>query len=242
VRRAAALLWMWACASPPPPPVAVIEGVVRDALGAPLRGVKVHVLKSAYTTETDAQGRYEVPFAPGAFQVSYAHERTTTEVVDLDIHVVTRFPSDVIVLYPRAAAGGIVVASTEGVRSLPASRVRERLDFVDLRSTRSWRCSEEAPAVGEVGEELVFTEDVGRELRLARLGAGGLVVTDDRAPPSVAYDGFIETSSRRVGTEALAARRFTPEVAGPYAWVVVADDPDRPAAEGDPCFPFVVTD
>lgn len=232
---------LWACSTPPPPPPSpVIHGVVRDPVGEPLPGVQVKVLKSAYETTTDQAGRYEVPYAPGAFQLRFSHERTTTELVKLDIYVPTRFPSDVVVLYPHPPAGTVAAATRRGTLTLRPGQVHERLDFVELRSTRSWRCRGEPERVGRVGEELIFTDDTQLGLRLARLGPGGLIRTDDRAPASVAYDGLLPSTEDYVGLEALSARRFRPTEPGLYAWTTWAEGAERPAVAGEACFVFEV--
>jgi hypothetical protein len=223
-----------------PAPRAVIEGVVTDAVGTPLVGVKVHVLKSAYATETDDKGRYSVPFAPGAFQVAYRHGDYADEVIDLNIQVVTRFPSEVVALVPKGVEGELVVLTTKGARTISSASLAERLSFAEHRSIRSWRCPPQGPVLGAVGTELVFTDRTGLALQLAELGRGGVVLTDDRAPASVAYNGLRDAHSTHVGEHGVLVHQLTPAATGFYAWVAVDEAGGRLLEDGEACYPFEV--
>jgi hypothetical protein len=217
----------------------VVEGKIVDPFGNPISGVKVHVLKSAYASETDSQGSYRVPYAPGTFEIAYRLAGYTTEIVPLHIQVPTQFPSDVVVLYPQPTEGLLIGFQTSNTQQLTAQPVTAKITFKGFRSERTWRCPPRGDTMGKTGKTIQFADTTGRNIRLARLGPGGLIAHDDPSPESARYEGWRDSKAQRIGEEQLLIRSVKPSVAGPHAWVVVDEDgtinPDQAT-----CYPFVV--
>ena len=235
--RAHVLASLALCACQSQAVVPRIEGRVVDAFGQPLAGVTVHVRKSAYTAQSDADGRYGVPYAPGAFEVSYALEGYTTEVVSLHIEVPTAFPSEQIVLYARPRKGSLYAYGAGKLQDVPASSVVEKVTFKGFRSARTWRCAPDGPVVGSVGAPITFADATDTPIRVARLGPGGLITSDDRASDGSRYEGWRESHTAFVGTEQLQVRTFTPSTAGSFAWVTIDANADTPP-DGARCHAF----
>lgn len=86
---------------------AEITGLVRDQSGLPLSGVTVQIQNSGFTSETDSEGRYSVPYLPGKFNVFYSRSGYTRRFITLDIAVNSQFPASDVYLIKLPEPAGI---------------------------------------------------------------------------------------------------------------------------------------
>lgn len=98
-----------------------IEGQVKDAFGQPLEGVLVKIEKSAFSTTTDASGKYHLEYAPGEFIVTYTKGGFTSEEVKLNISQNAKFPAEVQTLYPMPSEKGVYLLDTKSGRLIKGS-------------------------------------------------------------------------------------------------------------------------
>lgn len=92
---------------------AEIRGSVRGVDGKPVSGVRVSIQNSAYTVETDPNGRYVLAYAPGAFTVTF--EKAGAVARSMQLNLATTAPFD---------AQPITLLSPEGARQVILQEVQ----------------------------------------------------------------------------------------------------------------------
>ncbi|MCB9610733.1 MAG: carboxypeptidase regulatory-like domain-containing protein [Polyangiaceae bacterium] len=223
---------------------ALIEGKVLDPHGAPLDGVSVKVLKSTFETKSSPDGSYEVPFAPGTFQVQFSKDGYTSHALDLDIQQAMRFPAEPSTLYPIPQESGLFWLSQGGLKAIDEAPMDTQRSGSGFSSTTTKIfCTGEGTLVLPQGR-LQFVDTSDSILMVARLGGYGLVYApkDRYDEDSVEYNGLLQDEKQTVGEQSLLVRSFDAEP-GQYAWVKFKRNKHSGETTLDPsqpCQPFKV--
>jgi hypothetical protein len=88
-------------------PRAKVRGEVRDGFGSALGDVAVSVPGTQFRALTDADGHYEIPYAPGHFQLTFAREGYLARSLDFEVVTETTVPAEQVVLVKVPKEPGI---------------------------------------------------------------------------------------------------------------------------------------
>ena len=218
----------------------VIQGTVTDHRSQPLAGVEVRVLKSAFSSTTRGDGGYSVPYAPGSFQVEYAKDGHTTEIVDLDIQVAMTFPSEKIELLPIPTEPGVYVLSESGMESLSRAKFEwERTGLYGPTAAKKAFCTGDGGPKIPAGRVRVI-DTRPDPLTPARLGGFGLVMQQSWGDQE-SYMGLLEDTASEAGVEKILVRTFDAK-SGSYAFVPTPQQNESGMNFGraDACWTFTV--
>lgn len=86
---------------------AEITGRVVDGFGNPLEGATVTVTGTQFTSRTDTEGGYSVPYVPGELSLSYAKPGHIPKTTNLTIATEAEYPAEKITLYQSIPGQGI---------------------------------------------------------------------------------------------------------------------------------------
>lgn len=117
-----------------------LHGVVVDNFGKPVVGAEVNVIGTQLRTNTDSEGRYELLYAPGSFEVKAQANGYYSDSKKLNVTQQVRYPLDhfVLVQIPKSSDfNGLKIQGEKGYVEIPQKSVRKHKRLVN----RAFRAS-----------------------------------------------------------------------------------------------------
>lgn len=115
-------------------PRAKVAGEVRDGFGSALQGVAVSVPGTQFKAVTDTEGRYEIQYAPGRFQVNFTKDGYLAKTLDFEVVTETEVPAEQVVLIKIPQEAGVYFWGAEDYVSLGSGK----LEFSSVEHGFSW--------------------------------------------------------------------------------------------------------
>lgn len=159
-----------ACSKP------LIVGRVEDPTGLGLAGVRVHIENSGFATETEADGKYSLPYTPGQFTVRYEKVGHTSDAIELNIQSKDEFPAKRILLFPLPPAGHVLCFNGNKTIDLQPFKLYVERWVQGALTTETYSSgSQPSATLGTPTASCIAGPQI--RLRLTAPGDGGVVAT-----------------------------------------------------------------
>ena len=206
-------------------PRAQVHGEVRDGFGAPLTDVKVSVSGTQFQAVTGPEGQYEVPYAPGRFQITFTKEGYLSSHLDLEVATETTIPAKQIVLIKVPQEPGIYHWGSNDYMTLGAGKltfksVEHPFSWDGPLYTDSYAVDGEFVRIDTAASEL-FLDTFPKPMALFSVGSQGRILVREKAWLNTSDDATVISEK----TERLADGMLRREVdlpPGRYAFAQVS--------------------
>lgn len=206
-----------------------IEGTVSDPFGKGLAGVEVQILKSQFKATTSSDGKYSIEYVPGTFTIQYAKVGYTTHKLDLNIQQKSKFPAELVTLYPIPKSEGFFLQTTSGFQELPSKQIKYEISgnaehhvyrITDNQSEQN--AQHDISSISIKAGTAIFVDNYPKSSGLFKIGNNNILLEYNNVWGSITYiyNGRIKDKSERVGVEELLLRKVELQP-GSYAWCEV---------------------
>jgi hypothetical protein len=225
-----------------------IDGAVSDPFGKSIEGAEVQILKSQFKTMTNGSGKYSLDYVPGAFTVRFSKNGYTTHMLELNIQQKSKFPAELVTLYPMPKTRGFSLLGDSSLVELASKPVGEERQGVRsayrMIDNQSGSSNQQGNTNVSVKQgKIVFVDTFPKPAKLFRLGNGNLLqeYVDSWLDRKFVYNGLLNNERvSKVGEENLLLRTVELEP-GNYAWCGMVETFGGKVPHKElPCFPFTV--
>lgn len=223
-----------------------IEGKVEDIFGNPLKDVTIKIQKSTFSSTTDGSGSYSLDYAPGTIALVFSKPGFTTSNLELNIQQKTRYPAEVITLYPIPQEDGVFyidIANRRLVKLEENGKIEtiKPKDYFSLSTSYRHYARNYNPLTLTIKSgKAMFIDRSPYKARFSSVKENGLIYGgNSNIEGNDVYSGFLQDAVSKIGDEKLIIR--TVELStGSYALVNMLGNNDNIPKEGGSVFGFQV--